>query len=79
MEKVKINGKQVSTSVLSKAKWALGIESRYGIRRSRKRKKPTLEYWVKTVVYLGEKYCIKKNVIKSVKTNRSYFRNTPTR
>lgn len=74
----KLNGKTLSTSVISKARFELGLESRYPFHRSKmKRNKPSYEYWSKVIFFLGAKYGVDVDIIRRVRLNRRFFHMKP--
>lgn len=69
----KLNGKQLSTSIVSKAKWALAIPNRY----RGGGKKCSVDYWVKTVNLLGKEYKVPESRISDAKKNTSLYHRRP--
>jgi hypothetical protein len=65
----KLDGKQLSTSMVSKAKWALAIPNRY----RGGGKKCSVDYWVRIVHYLGKLYNVPQSRISDAKKNTSLY------
>lgn len=68
--KLYINGLEKSPSVISKAKYALGLKKV----KPENQKKCSAEYWLEIVTELGKYYKVSKEQIEKAKRSRIYLK-----